>query len=72
MEIAEYHQVGVIKVEDLRWVRPQPRKTTGAVLSFQQAHWLHSKIQKAIEFRCGLQHVKFRRVKSRRVNAIYD
>jgi transposase len=65
MEIAEYHHVGVIKVEDLRWVRPQPRKKTGAFLSFQQPHWLHSKIQKAIEFRCDLQHVKFRRINAK-------
>jgi len=65
MEIAEYHHVGMINVENLRWVRPKQRKKSGAFLSFYQVHWLHSQIQRALQENSKLHHVTFNRINAK-------
>jgi len=51
-EIAKYHQVNVIKFEDLSWSVHSKKKDRGQFLAKWQIHWLFSQMQTATADRC--------------------
>ena len=65
IKIAIYHEVSVIKMENLKWSLHSKKKEAGAFLSFWQAHWFHSGVQEAVRTRCFLHGIKFKRVSAR-------
>ena len=62
IKIAIYHEVSVLKMENLKWSLHSKKKEAGAFLAFWQAHWFHSGVQEAVRTRCLLHGIQFKRV----------
>ena len=65
ISVALYHEVSVIKMENLKWSLLSKKKEAGAFLAFWQAHWFHSGVQEAVRTRCWLHGITFKRVPAR-------
>jgi len=64
IEIAKYHKVSEVHVEDLRFSAHSKRSDIGRFISFWQVHWLFSAIQDAIELQAYLNNIGFKKVRA--------
>ena len=65
LSIANYHNVSIIKCENLKWAKNSKRKQVGQFLAFWQTHWFYSQIQQAIQLQCYLNNIRFQPINAR-------
>jgi len=57
--------VDLIRVEDLRWVKPSKKQEIGYFLSTWQVHWFHSRIQECLTWRAQQEGIRVEKVSAR-------
>ena len=65
IQIAKFHGVIEIKMEDLRFAKHSKKSNSGKFIAFWQIHWLFSQVQDAIKLQCKLNGIKFQKVPAR-------
>jgi transposase len=62
LELATYHKVSEIHVENLKWSRHSRKSKAGKYLAFWQTHWFFSQVQEAVKLQAFLHRIRFKRV----------
>jgi transposase len=65
VKIANFWNVSVIKVEDLRWATHSKKRDAGKFMTFWQTHWFYSQVQNAVKLQCDLNSLRFQKVPAR-------
>ena len=62
IQIAKFHGVIKIKMEDLRFAKHSKKSNSGKFIAFWQTHWFFSQVQDAIKLQCKLNGIRFQKV----------
>ncbi len=68
IQIAKFHRITTIKVEDLRFSKHSKKSDSGKFIAFWQVQWFFSQVQDAIKLQCKLEGNKFQKVPARKTS----